>query len=449
MANLTRYQHARAILALGLPLIGGIIAQYAVQITDTVMLGWYDVRALAAVVLGSSFFFVLFIMGSGYASAVMPVIATAAASGNEQQVRRATRMAMWHSLLFGFVVMPIFLFSGPILTALGQEEDIARMGEEYLAIAGWGLIPALLAMVLRSYLSALEHAKAVLWITSGAAVLNGLADYALIFGKWGAPELGVAGAAIASVLLQIVTLAGMVGYAILATPEHTLFQRLWRPDWEAFRNIFALGWPISLTMLAEVGLFSASAIMVGWIGTVELAAHGIAIQLASIAFLVHLGLSQAATIRAGQAFGRKDRQELASVALVSTGLSFLFAFCVIGLFLFVPQHLLSLFISPDDALRPQLIAAGTGLLAVAALFQLADAGQVMSLSLLRGLHDTKMPMVYAAVSYWAIGVPASYFLGFTFGLGAQGVWFGLVFGLTLAWITMGARFIRKVRQPIP
>ena len=440
---LTNRQHARAILVLGLPLVGSHLAQFAVQMTDTIMLGWYDVSALAALVLGGTFFFVTFIMGSGFALAVMPVVAAAAASGETAQVRRVTRMALWLSLIFGVLVMPVFIFAEPLLLAIGQDAQIAAMAGTYLAIAGWGLIPALLVMVLRSYLAGLERTQIVLWIIVVAAVLNGVLNYALIFGNWGAPELGIRGAAIASVVLQVVSLVALVAYAALVTPEHALFQRLWRPDWEAFRSIFALGWPIGLTMLAEVGLFSATAIMMGWIGTIQLAAHGIAIQLASLSFLIHLGLANAATIRAGQALGRGDEAELRRGALVVIAISVAIALAAVLVFVSIPHLLVGLFIGPQDPARPAVLAAGVALLYVAALFQMADSGQVMALGLLRGLRDTKAPMIFAAVSYWLIGVPASYVLGFSLGMGGVGIWLGLVIGLLVAWITMMTRFWRR------
>lgn len=430
-------------MVLGLPLIGSHLAQFAVQITDTIMLGWYNVGALAAVVLGGSFFFLLFLMGSGFALAVMPVVASAAASGQETQVRRVTRMALWLSLFFGVLVMPVFIFAEPLLLLIGQDPIIAALAADYLTIAGWGMIPALLVMVLKSYLAALERAKVVLWITLAAAILNGVVNYALIFGNWGAPELGIRGAAIASVVLQVVSFITMAFYAAISTPEHALFQRLWRPDWEAFGHIFSLGWPIGITLLAEVGLFSATTVMMGWIGTVELAAHGIALQLISLAFLIHLGLSNVATIRAGKAFGRKDYGELRRGALVITLISVLLALGAVATFVGVPDLLISMFIDPQDPVKPAVLAAGVSLLYVAALFQLADAGQVIGLGLLRGLHDTRAPMVFAAISYWLIGVPASYVLGFTLGMGGVGIWLGLVFGLAIAWATMMVRFWRK------
>ncbi len=434
--------HMRPILVLAIPLIGGHLAQFAVGLTDTVMLGWYGVEELAALVLAHSYFFTIFIMGSGFAWAVMPVVAAAAGTEDDVQVRRVTRMGMWISTLFGLLAMPLLVWSGPILLALGQAPGVAADAETYLRIVSLGLVPSLLMMVLKSYFAALGRTKVVFWVMAGSALLNALLNYALIFGNWGAPELGIRGAAVASVTLQIAGLAALVAYARLATPEYALFQRLWRPDGEAFSRVFRLGWPIGLTNLAEVGLFSASAFMVGWVGTIELAAHGIAITLASATFMIHLGLSNAATIRAGRAFGRKDETDLREGALVIIALSMGLAVLTVAAFLTFPAPLISLFVDPADPARARILAVGTVLLAVAALFQFADAAQVMALGLLRGVQDTRIPMIHAAVSYWVIGVPAGYVLGFPLGFGAVGVWMGLVIGLVLAGALLMARFWR-------
>ncbi len=443
-----RLHHARALLRLGMPLIGSHLAQLAIQITDTVMLGWYDIEALAAVVLGSSYFFVFFIMGSGFAWAVSPVVAAAEASGDETQVRRVTRMGMWLSMLFAIAAMPLMIFAAPILSGMGQEAGLSEQAGTYLAISGWALFPALIVMTLKSYLAALERVRAVLLVTIAAALLNALLNYALIFGNWGAPELGIAGAAIASVSLHSLAMVLMVVHVIRSMPQHELFVRIWRPDWEAFARIFRLGWPIGLTSLAEVGLFAASALMMGWIGTIELAAHGIALQIASATFLVHLGLSNAAQIRVAAALGRRDPASLREGALVAVALSTALALATVAVFLSVPELLVGLFLDPTDPAVPQVMAVGVTLLALAALFQLADAAQVMALGLLRGVQDTRVPMVYAGISYWAVGLTACYVLGFPMGLGAVGVWLGLTLGLTLAGVLLMVRFWRRV-APAP
>ncbi|WP_297340890.1 MATE family efflux transporter, partial [Pseudophaeobacter sp.] len=312
----------------------------------------------------------------------------------------------------------------------------------YLQLAGWGLFPALLVMVLKSYLAALERTQIVLWITILAAVVNGLVNYALIFGNWGAPELGIAGAAYASIATQSVSLLTVGAYALWVLPEHELLKNFHRPDWEMFFRVFKLGMPIGLTNLSEVSLFAASAMMMGWLGTIPLAAHGVAMTLSGLTFMVHLGLSNAATIRAGNAYGRRDRAHMALGARVVILLSLAMALLGSAAFLLVPDPLISLFLDPMDPNKPEILIVGASLLAMAALFQLADGMQVIALGLLRGVQDTNWPMVIAALSYWAIGVPASYLFGFTFGWGGVGVWSGLVLGLCFAGVFLMSRFWR-------
>ena len=439
---MTYPQHTKAILVLGLPLIASHVAQMGIGVTDALMLGWYDVGVLAAQVLAGMLFFVLFLMGSGFAWAVMPMVAEAQAAGELRQVRRVTRMAMWISILFPALSMPLFWFADPILRAMGQSDDTSQLAQDYLRIAGWGIFPALLVMVLKSYLAALERTKVVLFITLVAVVVNALVNYMLIFGNWGAPELGIRGAAIASLCVQILSFVFTAIYVVIVTPEHTIFTRFWRPDWPAMGQVYRLGWPIGLTSLAEVGLFAASSLMMGWLGTVPLAAHGIALQISSITFMIHLGLSNVATVRAGRAVGEGDTERLRHGAHVVIAMSMLFAALTVLVFLLLPKTMMGAFLSADDPDRVAVIAIGTGLLAAAALFQLADAAQVMALGLLRGVKDTQVPMIIAALSYWVVGVPMSYLLGFTFGFGGVGVWLGLAIGLMLAGAFMMLRFWR-------
>ncbi|WP_299656559.1 MATE family efflux transporter [uncultured Tateyamaria sp.] len=432
--------HARAILVLGLPLIGGHLGQVAIGVTDTVMLGWYGIEELAALGVASSLFFVLFLMGSGFAWAVMPMVASFHAEGDEINLRRATRMGLWLSLGFAVLAMPGMIMGEELLLLLGQTEQVAKLGADYLRIAGWGIFPALMVMTFKSYLAALERTQIVLWITLAAAVANALANYAFIFGNWGAPGWGIAGAAVASLVTQVIMLVGVVAYALWVLPEHQLLKRLWRADWEMLGKVFRLGLPISVTNLSEVGLFAASAFMMGWLGTIPLAAHNIALQLASITFMVHLGLSNVATIRAGNAYGRGDLDHMLRGARTVIAMSLAMALATIVLFIAVPEPLISLFMDRDEPARDQILEIGVLLLALAALFQLVDGAQVIALGLLRGVQDTTVPMVLAAVSYWLVGIPASYVLGFTLGWGGPGIWLGLVFGLACAGVALTIRF---------
>lgn len=441
--------NARAVLVLGLPLVGSHVAQIGLHVSDTVMLGWYGVTDLAAGALGATVFFTLFTLGAGFAQAVMPLVATCAASGDDTDVRRVTRMGMWLSLAYSALVLPLFIFASPILGALGQEPEVARLGGDYLAIVGIGMAPTLLVMVLKSYLAALGRTQVILWVTVGAVFVNIAINWLLIFGNLGFPELGVRGAAIASVSVQAATLLAMLGYAALlpALRHYQLLVRFWRADWAALWQVNKLGLPIGLAMLAEAGMFAASAVMMGWLGERPLAAHSIALEVTAVFFMVHLGLANAATVLVGRAKGRGDPAGLRAVAGAAVILSLAFAVATMVFYWVFAENVVGWFLKPDDPERNLILPLGASLLMIAAVFQLADAGQAMAMGFLRGIHDTRQPMIIAAVSYWLVGLPAGYGLGFVAGYGGQGIWMGLIFGLTAAAVALHARFWRAIRLP--
>ncbi len=437
-------RHIRAILTLGLPLAGSHVAQVAIGATDTLMLGRYGVEELAAVTLGSSFFGLVLLVGSGFAWAVIPLVASATAKeGGGVEARRVTRMGLWISGLYAVGLMIPMLLSETLFLAAGQEPRTSELAGVYLNVAGFGLFPALFAMTLKSYLSAVKAARAVFQISLAAVFVNAGLNYVLIFGPGGLPELGLLGAAVGSVLTHILTFAGLAVVAARVTPGEGLFVRLWRPDWEKFRRVLALGLPISGATLAEAGLFSASAVMMGWLGTVPLAAHGVVLQLASLMFVLHVGLSNAATVEVGVAHATDDRLAMRRLGIASIFLSALVALGAVALFLGVPEPILRAFTDASDPRRPEILATGATLLAMAALFQLFDGTQVIGLGLLRGVQDTNVPMWVTVVAYWCLGLPASYVMGFTLGWGGVGVWGGLAVGLAFAAALLLWRFFRK------
>lgn len=433
-------QNIRKLFALGLPIVGSNLAMMLIGVTDIVMVGWHSVEELAALILATTLFFNIFILGSGVAFALMPMVSSAAAVGDDTTVRRSTRMSLWLSMIYGVMSLPIFYMSEGIFLALGQQAELAAYAADYMWILAPAIIPALWANVMRSYLAAMEFTKVIMFITAGVAVLNIGFNHVLIFGNYGFPELGIQGAAIASLLVNILTAVITSIYAIVILPQHTLFARFYRADWPALVKVFKLGMPIGLSMLAETGLFSAASVMMGWIGVIALAAHGIALQLASLTFMAHLGLSHAVTIRIGNAAGRQDRDAMVDVTKAGVWISVLWSFFTIILFVGLGPNLVSLFLDADEAARDAIIAYGVVLLWIAALFQLVDGGQVLAIGLLRGIQDTAGPMVITVFGYWGVGIPTAYLLGFHTQLAGSGIWLGLVAGLSFAAIGLSMRF---------
>lgn len=427
---------------LGLPLVGSHLARMAIGFSDTVIVGRYGVDPLAALVLATSAQFVLFMLGSGFGIGLMGVLPAALARGDATEVRRATRMALWLSFMHAALVVPVLWFSGPILLALGQEATVAALAQDYLRIACWGVAAMLGGLALNSYLAALGRAGVVLWITLAGLPVNVLLDVGLVFGHWGMPEMGVRGAALASISVQFAQLAALWAYALWLPKAraYRLGHRFWRADWPAFRQVFHLGWPIGLTLVAESGMFAAINVMMGWIGTSELAAHGIVFQLSGVTFMVFLGLSNAGTIRIGNAAGRGDRQDIADNAVAVIGLTLVAAGLAAAAFLIVPGPLVRVYLDAADPRTPAIVAVAVTLMFWAALTQLFDSLQVVALGLLRGVLDTRAPAVIAAVSYWLIGLPVGYVAAFPLGYGAQGLWLGIMAGLSMSALLLLRRF---------
>ncbi|MBT9372542.1 MATE family efflux transporter [Rhizobium sp. CSW-27] len=440
--------HARATIGLGVPFVGAQLAQMAINTTDVVMIGWLGTTQLAAAVLATQIFFVVFIFGTGFSSAVVPLVAQAVGRGDAVQARRSVRMGMWLVIAYGIVTAPLLWFSESLLLALGQEADIAALAQGYLRILQWGIFPALLLMVLRSFASALERGGIVLYVTLGMFSLNAVLDYGLIFGHFGLPQWGLQGAAIASLGANTLGFLLMVAY-IESRPEmraYELFVRFWRPDWVAFREIFGLGLPISFTILAEAGLFAAASLLMGLLGKQQLAAHGIALQLASIAFMIPLGLSQVATVRVGLAHGRQDPLGVRRAALVVLLVGLVISMIGSGLFALLPAQLGALFLDTRQSDAQAVLTLAVPLIIAAGAFQMFDGLQAVAAGLLRGLKDTKVPMVLALVAYWPVGFFCAWLFGFVLHLGGPGIWIGFVTGLMAAAIMLSLRFWLLVRR---
>ena len=436
----------KSLFFLGLPIVGGNIAQFSSSVVDTAMLGHYDPKTLASLIVASSVFFILLIVGGGFSFALVPVVAAHDARDEDTLVRRNTRMAIWLSIIFSILVFPILYWSDSVLMFLGQSEELSQSAHEYLRIMAFVMFPALLDVTLRCYLTGLKHTNIVLWATVSGLICKTIIGWLFVFGKFGCPELGIEGAALSTLAGTLVILIFFVWHAQRYFPQHELFKNIWKPDVAALRRIFTLGLPIGLTYLAESGLFSGVTIMVGWIGEIEVASHGIAMQIMAITFMVHLGISQIATTLIGNAYGREDSLEvLRRIGICAISMSSAFAFIIIVVFLSVPESLLSLFIDNSNPDSVAILSIGVSLMIIAACFQLTDGLQAVGLGLLRGMQDVKVPFIIALVSYWGVGFTTSYLLGIKFSYGPQGVWLGLVTGLAIASVLLLTRFWYKTR----
>ena len=437
----------RKTLILGVPLVLAQLAQIAVGMTDTLMLGWLGTSELAAGTLAFQLFFFFLIIGIAFGAAMVPLIANALGRNDPRAVRRSARMGMWVLGALAICFMLPLWFTRDILLLFGQQENLTDLAQKYMRIAQWSMLPALLLIGLRSFLTSLEKANAVLGITVFMSVLNGLLNYAFIFGNWGAPRLEIEGAAVATLIANTIAVIAAI-ILVMRTPAaqpYEIFVRFWRPDWGAVRDICRLGVPISISILAEAGMFSAASLMVGWLGEIPLAAHGIALQWASAAFMVPLGLAQAGSVRVGNAAGRQDLFAIGMAGRAVVILALGFAILSAAIFLAVPETLIKLFLETDAKNLELVVFHAVPMLYMAAAFQVFDALQVASGSNLRGLQDTKIPMIIASLSYWIVGMGSAYLLAFPMGFGGAGVWGGLVVGLAVAAAGLTYRFANRER----
>lgn len=437
----------RATLLLAYPLILTNIAQALIHATDIVLLGWVGPRTLAAGALGVNLFNACLIFGLGLVTASAPMMARELGRHRHsvRDVRRTVRQALWASVAVAIPFWLLLWHAEGILLAFGQEPALAADAARFVRAMQWGLLPYFFYIVLRSFVSALEQPIWSLVIGGGAVLFNAIINYSLIFGAFGLPALGLLGAGIGSALSNLLMFVGM---AIVVTRHrrfrrYRLFGRWWRADWSRFAAVWKLGLPIAVTLALEVTIFNAAVFLMGLISTDALAAHAIAIQIAALSFMVPLGLSQAVMVRVGLAHGRGDRTGIARAGWTSFALGTGFMTLMALLLVTVPHALVAAFLDNADPANAPVIRLAVSFLAVAALFQIVDGAQAVGAGMLRGLHDTTVPMVYAAIGYWVIGLGVGVTLAFPLGWGGIGIWLGLASGLTVVAILMVSRWMRR------
>ncbi|PZO78745.1 MAG: MATE family efflux transporter [Mesorhizobium amorphae] len=441
-----------ATLRLGWPMILTNIAQTAMTATDVLILGRLSADALAAGALGSNLYFSPLIFGLGLMLATQPMMATELGRRRHsvRDLRRTVRQGLWLAMLVALPIWAVLWNAEAILAAMGQDPRLTPLAGEYMRTLQWGMVFFFGYVVLRSFISALERPGWALAVMVAAVLFNAAGNWALVFGHWGFPALGIGGSGLATSLANALM---FVGLAIVVVTDrrfrrYRLFGRFWRPDWPRFRALLGLGLPIAAMLAFETTLFNAAALTMGLISATALAAHAVAIQIAGLSFMVPLGLGQAATVRVGLAYGAGDSAGVARAGWTAYGLGVGFmGLAALGMLLF-PEALMGAFIDRSNPANAAVIATGVSFLAFAALFQIVDGAQAVSAGMLRGLHDTKMPMLYAALGYWAVGVPLGLFLAFWANMGGAGIWLGLSGGLAVVAALLLGRWLRRGRLEV-
>lgn len=442
-------QELRATIALAAPLALANLLQAGIYIVDVIFIARLGEEPLAASGLAAGLFGLIVWSLASLSGAVAPLIAEAIGSRSPsfRPVRRATRMALWLAIFAGLFGMGLALLLGPVMALTGQEPAIMALAKEYNYVVIFSLVPLLLAAVLRNYVSALGRPAFATLISAIGIPVNALANYAFIFGNLGAPELGLTGAAVATIITTCIML---IAYVVIILTDPALaryrpFYRFWKPDWQRFWLIVRIGAPIALTVMAEAGVFSAAAFLMGRIGAAELAGHIVALNIAALAFQVPFGVGQAVTIRVGYSYGAEDRQGIALAGWVAIAVGTGFMAMTATAMVLVPEYLLMIFVDIADPKNATLIGFALQFLVLAAAFQLVDGVQAVAAGALRGLQDTRVPMWIAIFSYWVPGFGLAVGLGFFTPLEGTGVWIGLATGLACAAILLLWRWAGRER----
>lgn len=440
----------RATLALAWPMILTNLAQTAMAVTDVMMLGRLSPEALAAGTLGYNLYFTPLIFGLGLLTAASPMMASALGRRlhSVREVRRTARQGLWLAVSVSLPIWAVLWHTEDILLAMGQDPALSANAAAYMRGLQWGALPFFGYIVLRSFISALERPQWALVIAFACVVFNVLANWVLIFGKLGFPAYGVAGAGVATTLSSLFLFIGMAVVVSLDRQfrRFRIFGRLWRPDWPRFKAMLRLGLPIAAILTFEVSIFNAAALLMGLIDTVSLAAHAIAIQIASVSFMVPMGLGQAVTVRVGRAFGARDARAIVRAGWTAFFMGVGFMACTALLMVSAPRLLIAGFLDLSAPENQPVIETAAMFLAFAALFQIVDGAQAVASGMLRGLHDTTVPMIYGAIGYWGVGLPLGGVLAFPLGFRGTGIWLGLCAGLAMVAVLLLSRWMTHARR---
>lgn len=439
----------RATLQLGWPLVLTNLAQSGLTMTDVIVLGHVGPAPLAAAALGTNLYLTVLLFGIGVIVATSPMMAEAIGRKHRyvRDIRRTFRQGLWAAVIISIPVWAILWHAETILLMFGQEAKVSADAQVFVHALQWGYLPALGVVALRSFVAVLERPLWALVVTAGTVLFNVLANWVLVFGHFGFPALGLQGSGIATALSNFVMFValGLIVVFHRSFRRYHVFGNWWRPDWPRLGTIWRLGLPIGASLTFEMTVFSAAILMIGKFGTDAIAAHSIVFQIATFSFMVPMGLSQAATVRVGRAYGAGDVDGITLAGWTAFAVVISFMLVVSSVMLLFPHALMSVFIRIEDPVNAAVVSYATGFLLCAALIQIADGSQVVGAGMLRGLQDTKMPMLFALTGYWGISVPVGAMLAFQLGVGSIGVWIGMVTGIAFVACVMLLRWGRRAR----
>lgn len=438
MISLERYRpHVKQSWSLAYPVMLSQLSHVMVGVTDSIMVGHVGATSLAASSLANVIFNLLLLFGIGVSYAITPLVATAEGENDSTTVSDTLRHGLMIALVNGLILIVIVLLCRPLLYYLDQPEDVVQLAIPYLSILAFSLLPVLIFQSFRQFAEGLSNTRIAMIIMLGSVMLNVLLNYLLIYGHAGLPALGLNGAGWGTLISRIAMMFAIVAYIYFAKQFNPYRTGLAIGNYsiKLFKRLLNIGIPAGMQFIFEVAAFDFSAIMMGWLGTDTLAAHQIAINLATISYMTTSGLASAATIRVSNELGKRNFKKLKDVAYTLILIALVFMTLWAILFIVARNLLPTIYIANAD-----VIAIASPLIVIAGFFQLSDGLQVVCTGALRGLQDVKIPSVFVFIAYWVIGLPLGYYLGFKAGLGSVGIWYGLLIGLTLTAIALFFRF---------
>lgn len=430
-------EHFSRTYYLAYPVMLSQLGQVMVGVADSVMVGRLGAVPLAAASLANSIFFVIMMFGTGVSMAITPLVAAADGEGKPRMITRIFNHGFAINGFTGIFLFLVIVMAAPLLYHMEQPEEVVELGIPFLGIISMSLIPLMFFQTFRQFAEGLSQTKQAMMITVFCNLINVGLNWLLIYGNLGFPAMGLNGAGWATLISRVLMLL-IMWYFVWNSKRFKAyhikfnFRKLYFP---MFSKMLKLGLPTGFQFVFEVGAFSTAAIMMGWIGVNALASHQIAINLASISYMMASGLSAAATVRVGNQLGRKDIKTLREAGFTIFGMVVIFMSVFAIFFISMRNYLPLLYI--DDV---QVVEVTASLLIIAGLFQLSDGIQVVGLGALRGMADVKVPTIFTLIAYWVIALPLGYLLAFHWGLAERGVWFGLLIGLTITGTLLLTRF---------
>jgi len=436
-------KESRLLMKIGTPVIITQLLQISMNFVDTIMAGRLSPEDLAAIAVGTSVLMPVVVLCMGCLMAVTPIVAQNVGGRNLDDIGKNARQVLWLSQILAVPAFFILRNLDFVFELLQVTDEIVPIASGYLQAISWGIFPVFAYAALRHFNEGLSVTRPAMYIAIIGTLINIPANYVLMFGKLGFPELGAIGTGYASSLVYTVMFVAMLWFTASHEPykRFDIFGKFRWPEKKYLKELVGIGTPIGISSSMEVSMFAAVSLLISSLSTIEVAAHQIAINFASICFMIPLGLSIAISARVGNSMGRNKPQEARFRGYVGVGISTLFMICTASILFLFPESITSIYTS--DASVTEIAVQ---LLYMAAIFQISDGLQVSGYGALRGLKDTKVPMVVNLIAYWIIGIPTAYLLGFTYNYGAPGFWVGLIAGLTAAGILHNTRFFIKTKE---